>query len=165
MKLLVVDCAKRHREFVTDLEPQSADLRVSHVVRVRWRPSTDHAGLASDETKVLLASHPSRLADRERTLVDLPQVFPRLRLIDGVVSVAVSECDGASLEVRHQLRSDARLREVFLAEMSINRAYGFNVLLPDCEEELDILLFAHRFAQSSSKLTWLLEGCSIVSGC
>ena len=106
MKLLVVDCAKRHREFIADLKTQSSNLRVSHVVRVRWRPSTDHAGLASDETKVLLASYPSRLADRECALVDLPQVFPRLRLIDGVVSVAVSERDGASLEVRHQLRSD-----------------------------------------------------------
>ena len=47
---VVVMCgAKRHREFVADLQPQSSGLRVSHVVRVRWRPSADEARLAGDE--------------------------------------------------------------------------------------------------------------------
>ena len=48
----VVNRAERHRELITDLERKTAGLRVADVVRMRWAPAANEAGLTRHKAQM-----------------------------------------------------------------------------------------------------------------
>src|SRR5712671_2920113 len=63
-----MDATQRYGEFITYLATQGARLREAKMVRVRWAPSADEAGLRGDERPMILISFATGLAkDQLRT--------------------------------------------------------------------------------------------------
>ena len=70
MQVVMVYGSKGNREFVADLQGQAAALCKRQMVRVRWLPATDKAGLGCHILKMrLVAKSPFRPED-ELFLID-----------------------------------------------------------------------------------------------
>ena len=77
----------------------------------------------------------------------------------------LNQSDGALLEVGHELGRNPRPRQVLLLQAAVESAHGFDILLPDGEQELDVLSLAHRLAKRAGKLTWFVEACFLGTRC
>jgi hypothetical protein len=69
--VVMMDCAKRDGELITDLEAEPWGLRVANVVRVRGGTSADEARLAGNKAQMLLAANSLRFTECENAFVDL----------------------------------------------------------------------------------------------
>ena len=72
----VVDGAKRHGEFVADLQRQPSRLCKTNVMRMRRGAAADQAGLLGDKAQVLLRANALRLSNGEDTLIDFGARWP-----------------------------------------------------------------------------------------
>ena len=171
MDVVVVDGAKRNGELIAHLQTEPLGLRVAYVVRVRGSAPTDEAGLACHEVKMLLAAHAFRFAEGENTFVDFGarpfgQCF-RHRGMTGAVGSAFGfyQRDGALLQVAYQLRRDPRPRQSVLPQAPIQSSHSIDVLLPDGEQELNVVGFAHGLAKGTGKFAWPIEARYLFPRC
>ena len=70
MQLAVVRTAQRDREFVADLEAETAGLRKPQMVRVTGLAAADEAGLFRNEPQMLLVPQPSGFWEGQHAFVD-----------------------------------------------------------------------------------------------
>ena len=71
MQLPMMTAAERYGELVADLETQRSGLCKPQVMRIRWLPAADQAGLRGHESQMGFVAQPFGLGDGENALVDL----------------------------------------------------------------------------------------------
>ena len=70
MDLVVVDRAKRHREFITHLEREASRLCEGQMMGMGWNVLADKTGKRCHVMQMGLVPQPSYRSDRQRRLVD-----------------------------------------------------------------------------------------------
>jgi hypothetical protein len=69
--LTVVCAAKRDCKFITNLASEGTTLREPQMVRIRWSPTANQAGLFDDVSHVVAITNATRFRERQHGLVDL----------------------------------------------------------------------------------------------
>ena len=163
MVLLMVDGAERYGEFVADLEPKASGLGEADVMGVARRSPANETGLLGHEAQMLLGADPFWFADGKHALVDLCACT--VMGCAGLTRSSVAPCcgsqvyksDGAVLQVRHQLGRNSGPRQGVLLQAPVQGAHGFDILLPNGKQKLDVSCLAHRLAKRRGKCTGLVE--------
>jgi hypothetical protein len=122
------------------------------------------ATLAALVLGLLVASAKSTYDARES---EINQLTAYVILIVGAVGSALGfdERDGALLQVAYELRRNTRVRQMVLFEAPVEGTHRLDILLPDGEQELDIISFSHRVTEGIGELAWLVEACFLGTSC
>ena len=67
----MVSPAQRHRELIAHLATERTRLRKTQMMRIRWTPTANQAGLFHDVPDMIAVTNATRFGESKNTLIDL----------------------------------------------------------------------------------------------